>query len=89
MWTEGDTFQPLPKLARRALARAFRGHAGLALFAGEVLRADRPRLGLGDAVEVAEVEIEAVKRRLRRKCIRGEIPDGQGGPRQEDDQAFS
>ena len=67
MRTEGETFQPWPKLARRALARAFGGHAGLALFAGEVLRADRARLGFGDAVEVAEVEAQPVKVVFRRQ----------------------
>lgn len=76
--TEGGNLPTLAQVAGRALARARGGHGGFALFAGEVFRADRTRLGLGDAVEVAEVEIKAVKRGIRRECARDAKPDGGG-----------
>ena len=64
----GD-FPTLAQLARGVVAGAFGGHAGLALFAGEVLRADRPGLGFRDAVEVADVGTKSVKLRSAAKAL--------------------
>ncbi len=54
----------LPALAQFAggiLASAFGGHAGLALFAGEVFGTDRAGLGGRQAKQVAKLSIQAIE----------------------------
>src|SRR5690349_18876193 len=54
----------LPQVPRGPAGRAVGGHAGLAFFAIEILRADRPGFGLRGAVKITEVQTEPIERRL-------------------------
>jgi len=75
------------QLAGGALARAPGGPGRLALFAGEVLRADGPRLGLRQPREVAEVHVQAVETLAGRRRLRGRgaaRQDAEGGGPQKD-----
>ncbi len=72
-----DRGRDLPALSQFAggvLSGAFRGHCPPALLAGEVLRADRARLRVGQPREVAQVRAQTVefgRRRTLRHCAEG------------------
>ena len=67
----GRDLPALAQVAGGVLAGALGGHAGLALLAGEVLRADRARLGVGQPGQVAQVHVQAVERPALCEQVRG------------------